>query len=231
MPDNFWGRDRNHQNHRPIAANDPQFAALVEATARLSRLAGISAPQLYVAELKPRARWLLQNLTGFPFQSTYFLSGNVLRVSSTIRLLSSQAVEGIVAHEIGHRLQPDFRKKGLLWGAFAYLLTALLLIGPLVLLRNPRWNDIQPQLSICALAFLVPMAVQGYREELDADRRGAQLLGSAEPLKVALREVDPKGCQPPLFLAVIRGWANMHPSTLMRLGKLARFQDRNPMAG
>ena len=220
MSDRFGSRDRTHRSHRAIAENDPQFAALVEATDRLSRLAGISAPQLYVAELKPRTRWLLQTLTGFPFQSTYFLSGNVLRVSSTIRLLSSQAVEGIVAHEIGHRLQPDFRKKSLLWGAIAYLLTALLLIGPLVLLGNPHWNDIQPQLSICALAFLAPLAIQGYREELDADRRGAKLLGSAEPLKVALREVDPKGFQQPLFLAVIRGWANMHPSTPVRLAKL-----------
>jgi heat shock protein HtpX len=168
---------------RVTAAEHPRLAAIV---AGLTDRAGLPMPALYVA---PTA------------QPNAFATGRnpqhaaVCVTQGALDVLDDDELQGVVSHELSHVANRD-----VLIGSVAAAITmALTLVARLALWgsllgggRGRRGNPIG-LLAMTLLAPLAAMVVQlaiSRSRELEADRSGADLLGTGEPLARALAKIE-----------------------------------------
>jgi heat shock protein HtpX len=168
---------------RVTAAEHPRLAAIV---AGLTDRAGLPMPALYVA---PTA------------QPNAFATGRnpqhaaVCVTQGALDVLDDDELQGVVSHELSHVANRDV----LIGSVAAAIAMALTLVARLALWgsllgggRGRRGNPIG-LLAMTLLAPLAAMVVQlaiSRSRELEADRSGADLLGTGEPLARALAKIE-----------------------------------------
>jgi heat shock protein HtpX len=168
---------------RVTAAEHPRLAAIV---AGLTDRAGLPMPALYVA---PTA------------QPNAFATGRnpqhaaVCVTQGSLDVLDDDELQGVVSHELSHVANRDV----LIGSVAAAIAMALTLVARLALWgsllgggRGRRGNPIG-LLAMTLLAPLAAMVVQlaiSRSRELEADRSGADLLGTGEPLARALAKIE-----------------------------------------
>jgi heat shock protein HtpX len=168
---------------RVTAAEDPRLAAIVTS---LTARAGLPVPELYVA---PSA------------QPNAFATGRnprhaaVCVTRGALDLLDDEELRGVLAHELSHVANRDI----LIASIAAAIAMALTVVARMAmwgtLLGGGRARRGNP-LGLLAMALLAPLAaiiVQmaiSRGRELEADRSGAELLGTGEPLAQALAQID-----------------------------------------
>ena len=162
----------------------PRYHAIV---ADLARRADMPMPRLYVApDRQPNAF-----ATGrSPEHAAVCVNQGILDV------LTWEELQGVLAHEISH-----VRNRDILISSVA----AAVAMGITFLARMAMWgamfggggrNRNDGILGTLALAILAPIAAMFLQSalsrsrEYEADRRGAQLLGTGEPLARALEKLD-----------------------------------------
>jgi heat shock protein HtpX len=168
---------------RVTAAEHPRLAVIV---ADLAVRAGMPMPELYVA---PTA------------QPNAFATGRnprhaaVCVTQGALELLDDEELRGVLAHELSHVANRDI----LIGSIAAAIAIALTLVARVAMLgtlvgggRGRRGNPI----GLLAMALLAPLAALVVQmaisrsREFEADRSGADLLGSGEALARALETID-----------------------------------------
>jgi heat shock protein HtpX len=168
---------------RVTAAEHPRLAAIVAGLAARARL---PMPELYVA---PTA------------QPNAFTTGRnpqhaaVCVTQGALDLLDDEELQGVLAHELSHVANRDI----LIGSIAAAIAMALTLVARMAMWgtllgggRGRRGNPVgllAMSLSAPLAALVVQMAISRSRE-FDADRSGADLLGTGEPLARALATID-----------------------------------------
>ncbi len=162
----------------------PRYHAIV---ADLAQRADMPMPRLYVApDRQPNAFATGRN----PEHAAVCVNQGILDV------LSWEELQGVLAHEISH-----VRNRDILISSVA----AAVAMGITFLARMAMWGAMfggggrdrnDGILGTLALAILAPIAAMFLQaalsrsREYEADRRGAQLLGTGEPLARALEKLD-----------------------------------------
>lgn len=168
---------------RVTAAEHPRLAAIV---AGLTDRAGLPMPALYVA---PTA------------QPNAFATGRnpqhaaVCVTQGALDVLDDDELQGVLSHELSHVANRDV----LIGSVAAAIAMALTLVARLALWgsllgggRGRRGNPI----GLLAMTLLAPLAAMimqlaiSRSRELEADRSGADLLGTGEPLARALARIE-----------------------------------------
>jgi heat shock protein HtpX len=168
---------------RVTAAEHPRLAAIV---AGLTDRAGLPMPALYVA---PTA------------QPNAFATGRnpqhaaVCVTQGALDVLDDDELQGVLSHELSHVANRDV----LIGSVAAAIAMALTLVARLTLWgsllgggRGRRGNPI----GLLAMTLLAPLAAMVMQlaisrsRELEADRSGADLLGTGEPLARALAKIE-----------------------------------------
>jgi heat shock protein HtpX len=168
---------------RVTAAEHPRLAAIV---AGLTDRAGLPMPALYVA---PTA------------QPNAFATGRnpqhaaVCVTQGALDVLDDDELQGVLSHELSHVDNRDV----LIGSVAAAIAMALTLVARLALWgsllgggRGRRGNPI----GLLAMTLLAPLAAMVMQlaisrsRELEADRSGADLLGTGEPLARALARIE-----------------------------------------
>jgi heat shock protein HtpX len=168
---------------RVTAAEHPRLAAIV---AGLTDRAGLPMPALYVA---PTA------------QPNAFATGRnpqhaaVCVTQGALDVLDDDELQGVLSHELSHVANRDV----LIGSVAAAIAMALTLVARLALWgslfgggRGRRGNPI----GLLAMTLLAPLAAMVMQlaisrsRELEADRSGADLLGTGEPLARALARIE-----------------------------------------
>jgi heat shock protein HtpX len=168
---------------RVTAAEHPRLAAIV---AGLTGRAGLPMPALYVA---PTA------------QPNAFATGRnpqhaaVCVTQGALDVLDDDELQGVLSHELSHVANRDV----LIGSVAAAIAMALTLVARLALWgsllgggRGRRGNPI----GLLAMTLLAPLAAMVMQlaisrsRELEADRSGADLLGTGEPLARALARIE-----------------------------------------
>jgi heat shock protein HtpX len=168
---------------RVTAAEHPRLAAIV---AGLTDRAGLPMPALYVA---PTA------------QPNAFATGRnpkhaaVCVTQGALDVLDDDELQGVLSHELSHVANRDV----LVGSVAAAIAMALTLVARLALWgsllgggRGRRGNPI----GLLAMTLLAPLAAMVMQlaisrsRELEADRSGADLLGTGEPLARALAKIE-----------------------------------------
>ena len=168
---------------RVTAAEHPRLAVIV---ADLAGRAGMPMPELYVA---PTA------------QPNAFATGRnprhaaVCVTQGALDLLDDEEIRGVLAHELSHVANRDI----LIGSIAAAIAMALTLVARVAMWgtlfgggRGRRGNPI----GLLAMALLAPLAALVMQmaisrsREFEADRSGADLLGSGEALARALDRID-----------------------------------------
>jgi heat shock protein HtpX len=168
---------------RVTAAEHPRLAAIV---AGLTDRAGLPMPALYVA---PTA------------QPNAFATGRnpqhaaVCVTQGALDVLDDDELQGVLSHELSHVANRDV----LIGSVAAAIAMALTLVARLALWgsllgggRGRRGNPI----GLLAMTLLAPLAAMimqlaiSRSRELEADRSGADLLGTGEPLARALAKIE-----------------------------------------
>jgi len=169
---------------------------LYQITARLARRADLPMPKVYVIpDASPNA----------------FATGRspshaaVAATEGILRLLPSDELEGVIAHELAH-----VRHRDILISSVAATIAAAIM----VLANMAQWAAIfgggsrdrggGNPLALLAMALLAPMAAGliqaaiSRQREFAADRGGAEIAGSPTGLANALRKIDAAARQVPL---------------------------------
>ena len=168
---------------RVTAAEHPRLAAIVT---DLAGRAGLPMPELYVA---PTA------------QPNAFATGRnprhaaVCVTQGALDLLDDEELQGVLAHELSHVANRDI----LIGSIAAAIAMALTLVARVAMWgtlfgggRGRRGNPI----GLLAMSLLAPLAALVMQmaisrsREFEADRSGADLLGSGEALARALAKID-----------------------------------------
>ncbi len=168
---------------RVTAAEDPRLAAIVTG---LTTRAGLPMPELYVAPSD---------------QPNAFATGRnprhaaVCVTQGALDLLDDDELRGVLAHELSHVANRDI----LIASIAAAIAMALTVVARMAmwgtLLGGGRGRRGNP-LGLLAMSLLAPLAaivVQmaiSRSREFEADRSGADLLGTGEPLAGALAKID-----------------------------------------
>jgi heat shock protein HtpX len=168
---------------RVTAAEHPRLAAIV---AGLTDRAGLPVPVLYVApSAQPNAFATGRN----PQHAAVCVTQGALDV------LDDDELQGVLSHELSHVANRDV----LIGSVAAAIAMALTLVARLTLWgsllgggRGRRGNPI----GLLAMTLLAPLAAMVMQlaisrsRELEADRSGADLLGTGEPLARALAKIE-----------------------------------------
>ena len=168
---------------RVTAAENPRLAAIVTG---VSVRAGLPAPELYVAaSAQPNAFATGRN----PRHAA------VCVTQGALDLLDDEELRGVLAHELSHVANRDI----LIASIAAAIAMALTVVARMAMWgtllgggRGRRGNPI----GVLAMALLAPLAaivVQmaiSRSREFEADRSGADVLGTGEPLARALVKID-----------------------------------------
>ena len=209
---------------RVTAAEHPRLAAVV---AHLAGRAGLPMPELYVA---PTA------------QPNAFATGRnprhaaVCVTQGALDLLDDEELEGVLAHELSHVANRDI----LIGSIAAAIAMALTLVARVAMWgtlfgggRGRRGNPI----GLLAMALLAPLAALVMQmaisrsREFEADRSGADLLGSGESLARALTRIDATARAVPMHVDPAHATAYIvNPLTGRRVAFAQLFATHPPTA-
>jgi heat shock protein HtpX len=209
---------------RVTAAEHPRLAAVV---AELAGRAGLPMPELYVA---PTA------------QPNAFATGRnprhaaVCVTQGALDLLDDESLEGVLAHELSHVANRDI----LIGSIAAAIAMALTLVARVAMWgtlfgggRGRRGNPI----GLVAMALLAPLAALVMQmaisrsREFEADRSGADLLGSGEALAQALTRIDATARAVPMHVDPAHATAYIvNPLTGRRVAFAQLFATHPPTA-
>jgi heat shock protein HtpX len=224
----YWFSDklaiRSAKAAEVTEAQMPRYFAIVR---DLCQRANLPMPRLYVSpDPQPNAF-----ATGrSPAHAAVCVNQGILDV------LSWDELQGVLAHEISH-----VRNRDILISSVA----ASIAMGITFIARMAMWgamfgggggrNRNDNVLGSLALAILAPMAAMflqmalSRNREYEADRQGARLLGTGEPLARALEKLDqgtrtvPSGVDPAQATAYIA-----NPFAGMRQGGMAKWYSSHP---
>jgi heat shock protein HtpX len=209
---------------RVTAAEHPRLAAIV---ADLAGRAGTPMPELYVA---PTA------------QPNAFATGRnprhaaVCVTQGALDLLDDDELQGVLAHELSHVANRDI----LIGSIAAAIAMALTLVARVAMWgtlfgggRGRRGNPI----GLLAMALLAPLAALVMQmaisrsREFEADRSGADLLGSGEALARALDRIDATARAVPMHVDPAHATAYIvNPLTGRRVAFAQLFATHPPTA-
>jgi heat shock protein HtpX len=209
---------------RVTAAEHPRLAAVV---AELAGRAGLPMPELYVA---PTA------------QPNAFATGRnprhaaVCVTQGALDLLDDEELEGVLAHELSHVANRDI----LIGSIAAAIAMALTLVARVAMWgtlfggdRGRRGNPI----GLLAMTLLAPLAALVMQmtisrsREFEADRSGADLLGSGEALAQALTRIDATARAVPMHVDPAHATAYIvNPLTGRRVAFAQLFATHPPTA-
>ena len=209
---------------RVTAAEDPRLAAIVTG---LTTRAGLPMPELYVAPSN---------------QPNAFATGRnprhaaVCVTKGALDLLDDDELRGVLAHELSHVANRDI----LIASIAAAIAMALTLVARMAMWgtllgggRGRRGNPI----GLLAMALLAPLAALVVQmaisrsRELEADRSGADLLGTGEPLARALTKIDTTARAVPMHVDPAHATAYIvNPLTGRRVAFAQLFATHPPTA-
>jgi heat shock protein HtpX len=209
---------------RVTAAEHPRLAAIV---ADLTARAGLPTPELY---LSPSAQPNAFATGRDPHHAT------VCVTQGALDLLDDDELGGVLAHELSHVANRDILI-GSIAAAIAMALTVVArfaLWGTVLGGGRGRRGNLIGLLAMSLLAplaaFIVQMAISRSRE-LEADRSGADLLGTGEPLARALAKIDTTARAVPMHVDAAHATAYIvNPLTGRRVAFAQLFATHPPTA-
>jgi heat shock protein HtpX len=193
----YWFSDRlavRAAGARPLAAGElPELVAMV---ADLTQRSGLPMPKLFVSPAE---------------QPNAFATGrgprhaSVCVTAGALQLLDPEELRGVLAHELSHVANRDI----LIGSVAAAVAMGITLLARMAMFgslfgggRGRRGNPIG-MLAMMVLAPVAAMLLQlalSRSRELEADRSGADLLGTGEPLARALAKIEGTARQVPMAI-------------------------------
>jgi len=209
---------------RPVTAEElPEYHAIV---AELCEKADLPMPELYVTpEAQPNAFATGRN----PHHAAVAVTAGILEA------LSWDELRGVLAHELAH-----IRNRDILIGSVA----AAVALGITFLARMVMWASIfgggdrdRNPLGELAMVILAPVAAMllqmalSRSREFEADRTGARLIGTGEPLAAALEKLDAYAARIPAHVRPEQAAAYIvNPLKGRRIAFAGAFSSHPPMA-
>jgi heat shock protein HtpX len=220
---------------RAVPADEAEMPAYFVTMRELTASAGMPMPRLYVSpELQPNAFATGRN----PSHAAVAITVGLTKVCSW------EEIRGVLAHELAHVRNRDI----LIGSVAAAVATAISFVANIAMwgamFGGGRNDDDGPNpIVLLATALVAPIAASllqmaiSRSREFEADRTGAELVGSGEPLARALEKLEVYANQVPMNVAPSQAshfivnplsgqkvqFANLfrtHPSTQERVARL-----------
>ena len=219
---------------RAEPADEARFPEYHRVVRELSDRAGIPMPKLYISpEMQPNAFATGRN----PSHAAVAVTQGLLQVCSV------EEVKGVLAHELAHVRNRDI----LIGSVAAAVATGISFVANMAMwgaMFGGRDDEDANPIALLATALVAPIAASMIQmaisrsREFEADRTGAELLGSGAPLASALEKLEAYAGRVPMDIAPSqashfivnplaafegRKAANLfrtHPSTAERVARL-----------
>ncbi len=221
----YWFSDRlaiRAAGARPLAAGElPELVAMVT---DLTTRAQLPMPKLFVSPAP---------------QPNAFATGrgpahaSVCVTAGALQLLEPEELRGVLAHELSHVANRDI----LIGSVAAAVAMGITLVARMAMFgsffgggRGRRGNPIGA-LAMMVLAPVAAMLLQlalSRSRELEADRSGADLLGTGEPLARALAKIDGVARQAPMAMDPAQASAYIVNPLAGQTASLARLFSTHP---
>ena len=200
------------------------------------------APHLYriVRELTTRANMAMPRLYVIPSeQPNAFATGRnerhaaVAVTEGITKLLTEEELRGVLAHELGHVGNRDI----LIGSVAAAIATGITYIAHFGIFFGGSDDDEGGGLSGLLLLFLAPLAAGllqmalSRSREFEADRTGAHIIGSGEPLARALEKMEIAAKQIPMKVNPAQAQAYIVNPLTGRKANFARMFSSHPPTG
>jgi len=220
----YWYSDRlavRAAGARPLAPGEhPELVAIV---ADLTQRAGLPMPKLFISPAdQPNAFATGRNAE----------HASVCVTEGALRLLNRDELRGVLAHELSHVANRDILI-GSVAAAVAMAITLLARIAMFSSLFGGRGRRSNP-IGTLAMMLLAPIAATllqlalSRSREFEADRRGADLLGTGEPLAQALSKIDNAAHQIPMAVDPAQASAYIINPLTGRTASFARLFSTHP---
>ena len=220
----YWFSDRlavRAARARPLARGEmPDLEAIV---ADLADRAGLPMPRLFVSPAE---------------QPNAFATGrgpghaSVCVTQGALRLLDDDELRGVLAHELSHVANRDILIGSVAAGvAMGITMVARMAMFSSFFGGSGRRSNPIGTLAMMVLAPVAAMFLQlalSRTRELEADRRGADLLGTGEPLARALAKIDVAARQVPMAVGPAQATAYIVNPLTGREASFARLFSTHP---